>query len=568
MVKKTRWISVVLIMILLLTTFVACSKPSNQDSLEEPDKSDETGNNDEEEAPEENGPSWSWNTDTVTIDWYVNYDWAGYTWDAENRMMDKLLTEKTGVTLNVITPASGGDEKLNAMMAGDTLPDVITLDWRAPQIKLMAQGDLLYSINELMDEYAPTMKAIIPQSMIDAHKYPDGNFYGIPSYFWAPEQMDPERNYWETNAGMLVRKDIMDDLGITRQDFSTQEGTISALKKVKDESVKYNGVDVAPIYFGAGAMDALDLSLPAFFAVPMEDEQGSYIDLRTHPKFLEAVKFTNRLYREGLLPKENFTSQRQQIEEKITSGNVFAFLGNVGDYNGSMSALYELDPTAQFVTVDPIRASDGGDPVRIESGMGWTLSCVTKKSENPDRVIRFMEFLYSEEGDLLMNYGIEGETYIKNDDGTIEFTEEQKKLQLEDSDKYTAEYGFGGFGWLINYVKVQMRTKAKDEISIIKEGWYRDMSKMVYPTTLFEKLGPEPGSEASNSLQQIDEFWYKNIANIMVADSEEECVQLYNDTIGQMNKMGLQDIVKGRNDNFQANKQSFGVKYAWPAYGN
>ncbi|AEE96520.1 extracellular solute-binding protein [Mahella australiensis] len=568
MVKKMRWLSAALVVLLLVSTLAACSGASDTEKAEEPNESSEATNNktEGEREQQKTGPSWSWDTSPVTLDWYIDYDWAAYTWDAKNRMMNKLVTEKTGVTVNVITPAAGGSEKLNAMIAGGTLPDIVTLWWASPQFKLMVQGGLVYSINELSEKYAPELMTILPKSMIETHKFPDGNLYGIVSFFWAPEEMDPEKNYWETNAGILARQDIMDQLGITRNDFSTQEGAINALKKVKDSDIKYQGVKVEPMTFGAEGMDAVDLTLPAFFGVPMEDEQGNYIDQRLHPKYLEVVKFANRLYREGLVSKEVFTSQRQQIEEKIKSGSVFSFLGNVGDYQGPMYDLYKLDKKAKFVTVEPIRSNDGSDPVRIESGIGWNTTCVTKQSKHPDRAIRFLEFLYSEEGDLIQSYGIEGETYKVNADGTIELMPELLQLQLENPEEFDNKYGFGGFGWLVDYVRVQKRTKPVTETDKLKQDWYKDMSKIVYHTTLFEKLGPDPGTDASNKLTQIDEYWRKQVAQMMVAESEAECERIYNETIQQMNKMGMQDIIKIRNENFQKNKQAAGVKYAWPTY--
>lgn len=565
MAKNVRLLSFALAVIIVMSSLAGCGGTSApEDSSQASTVQKSTA--DASASAGKSGPSWSWDTSPVTIDWFVNYDWAWNKWDAKNTLMCKMVTEKTGVTLNIITPTGGGDEKLNTMIAGGTLPDVVTLDWRAPQIKLMVNNGLLYSIDELVGQYSPTMDAIISKSLKQAHQFPDGKLYGMPSYFWAPEEMDPEKNYWETNAGMLARKDIMENLGIKPEDFATQEDTISALKKVKDANVKYKGVAVAPLYFGAGGLDALDLTIPAFFAVPMEDEQGNYIDMRTHPKYLEAVKFCNRLYREGLLSKENFTAQRQQIEEKITAGNVFAFIGNVGDYNGAMGLLHTNDPACQFTTVAPIRAQDGAEPVRIESGMGWTMSLVTKAAKHADRAIRFMEFLYSEEGDLIQYFGVEGDTYKKNADGTVEFLPELQKLNSENPEEFAKKYGFGAFGWLINYTRAQRRTKPADENAEIKTQWYKEMAKIVYPTTLFEKLEPNPDTEESNNLTQINDFWNKNVVKMMVADSEQQCEKIYNESIEQIKKMGLDAIDKVKNENFQKNKEAAGVKFAWPSY--
>ena len=63
--------------------------------------------------------------DPVTLDWYVNYSWFATPW-GEN-LVSKTITEETGVDVNFITPIGTETEKLNALIASDSLPDLITL---------------------------------------------------------------------------------------------------------------------------------------------------------------------------------------------------------------------------------------------------------------------------------------------------------------------------------------------------------------------------------------------------------------------------------------------------------
>ena len=116
---------------------------------------------------------------------------------------------------------------------------------------------------------------------------------------------------------MIARKDIMTQLDIKEEDFNTQDSMVAALRKVKDAGMEYQGVNVTPVYFGpmGGVGCTFNWVLPGMFAVPREDEEGNLIYMRKHPKYLEVLKFGNRLYREGLVSQENFTSDRKQIEE-------------------------------------------------------------------------------------------------------------------------------------------------------------------------------------------------------------------------------------------------------------
>ena len=70
--------------------------------------------------------------DLVTFDWYINYSWFNTKWG--QNAVSKAITEKTGVNINFITPQGNEEEKLNALIASGSLPDLITLGWWEPQV--------------------------------------------------------------------------------------------------------------------------------------------------------------------------------------------------------------------------------------------------------------------------------------------------------------------------------------------------------------------------------------------------------------------------------------------------
>lgn len=70
----------------------------------------------------------------------------------------------------------------------------------------------------------------------------------------------------------------------------------------------------------------------------------------------------------------------------------------------------EKDGTVYVSDMAPSRADD----------VRWA---VTTGCENPELLISFVDYLYSEEGALLCNYGIEGETFEYDEDGVPHFTD-------------------------------------------------------------------------------------------------------------------------------------------------
>ncbi|XID93044.1 hypothetical protein ACF3MZ_00445 [Paenibacillaceae bacterium WGS1546] len=59
-------------------------------------------------------------------------------------------------------PTGDGTEKVNLMIATNALPDLVTMDQNDPSVqKLISQG-LVYSYDELIEQYAPELKNEIP----------------------------------------------------------------------------------------------------------------------------------------------------------------------------------------------------------------------------------------------------------------------------------------------------------------------------------------------------------------------------------------------------------------------
>ena len=74
----------------------------------------------------EGEPGWKDDTEPITLDWYINYSWYTSMWDTGE--FSQYIENKTGVKVNFIVPSGNEAEKLNTMIAGDTLPDIITLE--------------------------------------------------------------------------------------------------------------------------------------------------------------------------------------------------------------------------------------------------------------------------------------------------------------------------------------------------------------------------------------------------------------------------------------------------------
>jgi putative aldouronate transport system substrate-binding protein len=81
------------------------------------------------------------------------------------------------------------------------------------------------------------------------------------------------------------------------------------------------------------------------------------------------------------------------------------------------------------------------DPVSFVKNRGWG---ITVKCKDPERVIEFVDHLLKEETQILVKWGVEGETYLRDKNGRMYRTQEM--IDKMDQ-KFNDEYGFTMFGW-------------------------------------------------------------------------------------------------------------------------
>lgn len=526
-------------------------------------------------------PGWKSNTSPVSLSWYTGV--AGYSkkWDAKNNYVDKLITEETGVSVEFIHAGNDVNAEFNVMMATSNLPDIITLDrWNSTSlIQTLMNSGMVAPLNELMEKYDPYLSTILPETMVDWYTQADGNLYAIPNYYVSPEMLeqypDVKKFYNErSNGQIIVRQDIMDQLGITVEDLQQEDSFIAALKKVKEANIQYNGMTVLPLYFDDKDKyinDSLGVLAGSFGAVP-EAEDGSYVDFRRTEEFKHVLEFANRLYSEGLLSLENFTSARNQIEEKMTQGAVFMKIGSYADYTTPVSQLYLSDPNAKYITIDAIKSNKGTLPQYGRSlNKGWTLTFVNKKSKHADRAIQFLEYLYSEQGHAASFFGKEGETFTITADGKYKRNPEIDQEFNADWNAATKKWGFESIWWLTNEVWLKhVREAEETEQTQYMDGLFYGSAKYMYSNdvldsgNLFDAY--EPGSKEANAEAKITVYWAQIVPKMILAKNAAEFESLYNEAMATLDKLGLGSIEAAKNARVQEFKQATGVKLVSPKY--
>ncbi len=492
--------------------------------------------------------------DPITLDWYVNYSWFVAGWGG-NIVSDKI-TEKTGVKLNFIVPMGNEDNKLETLIDSDTLPDIVTIGWWEPQIQAMIDKDLVYPLNELADKYDPSFYEVTDKTTRDWYTLSDGNIYGYPNSSYTPSDIEDHDNI-ASNQTFLVRKDIYQAIG--SPDMTTPEGFYEAVVKACKMFPEVDGKPLIPVgahEFEVDGCVSFDQYLQNFLAVPYE-KNGRKYDRRTDPEYLRWLKMFSKLGREGYLANDIFVDQRMQTSEKVAEGRYFCMLYQRTDIADQQKLLYAKDPEKIYIAVDGPKNSKGDDPVLPVNGIsGWTLTFVSKNCKDPEKAIKFIDFLMSEEGQKLTYLGVEGITYDVVD-GKAVLKEDVLKLLSSDRQQYDALYGAANQYWMLQNNVMQMQWEIELEEPL------KQMAEWTYPYATYlgqYDVSIKEDSELGRINQTNRILWGKTLPKLLLASSDEEFDGILNDYVKERAEAGYDKLMDEETAQMRESKQKLGIR--------
>ena len=348
---------------------------------------------------------WKEDTSPIELGYYANFSWFSLDW---NDATAERVTAKTGVDLNFMKPVVDDGQKLNMMITGNQLPDILTLDKNDAALKKMAEAGMLWSLDELIDQYAPKMREILPKEILSNYQMADGKTYQFTTWIQGEAWQKAAREYDQivgTNQPvMTVRKDYYDEIG--RPEIKNMADFIAAVKQMKE-----NHPDKIGFYPADGSMSADEFGKSAklsHYGIQMglstdfSEKDGGIQWVVRDDKFKEPMKYLNEMYLEGILTKDPFIDTKDVGKAKIEQGDVISYCWTISDGEkvpgDNPETTYEILPP--FETYGQIR-----------TGAGWLATVIPKTCKDPERAIRFLEYLASVEGHSDVSWGIEGDTY-------------------------------------------------------------------------------------------------------------------------------------------------------------
>ena len=379
---------------------------------------------------------------------YFNADGKNGNWD---NPVAKAITEATGVTLDVSYPvASQGDAKedIALMIANDEYPDMIYAKGSATDLY---QAGALIDMTDLIEKYGPNIKKM----------------YGAELEKLKWSQDDPgiyQLSYAGVNQKTLTTGGScqIQWAALKENDYKYPKTLDEYEKMIKSYLAAHpkteDGLDMIGITMSASDWHwMITLGNPAGLIADASPDNGQWIiddEYNVHYKHVtdeekEYFKWLCRMYNEGILDPNFATQTDDDYIAKVASGRVVAITDAEWHYSQCEATLVadgKVDQT--YVGLPVTLREDQVEKALLYQGttVGWGIG-ITKSCEDPVRAIKFLDYLCSDEGQILYHWGIEGENYFLDDDGQPYRTDEEVAKAQSDPDyaKNTGIDNYTGF---------------------------------------------------------------------------------------------------------------------------
>lgn len=452
----------------------------------------------------------------------------------------KELEKLTGVKVKFEHPPAGeeGDQQFSLMMASNELPDVIEYNWsRVPGgAEAYLESGQIVKLNDYLEEYAPNLTKVLDE-------YPeyrkqistdDGSIYGFP-FLRGVEQDGNKENL--TFRGPIMRKDWLDNLGLDVP--TTIDEWYTVLKAFKTEDPNGNGEDdELPHHLEIQSnvfLSAWGLTFD-FYQVDGEVKYGPY-----EPEYKEYLETMNKWYEEGLIDPEYVVTDGDLLDANITTSKTGSWYGFVAGGMGKYLDLMNDDPDFELVGAPYPTLNKGDLPAAGHQTTEFEgiAATITKDNEHIEETVKWLDQGYSEEGHMLFNWGVEGESY-EMVDGEPLFTElitdNPEGLPFQEAEAlYTRAGWFGPFVTDPLHQK-QLFHHAEQEEAVA--AWAAAENDILMP---FITHTPEESDEIAELLSDI--YAHKNTLSHQFINGDES-LDNFDQYLETLKDLGIEQVIE------------------------
>lgn len=491
----------------------------------------------------------------------VNYsimfsDQPTYPYKKEWRLWS-AIKEKTNVSFDVnVVAATEYENKKSLLVNSGDAPFIIPKTY--DESAYVAGGQIVPISDwvQYMPNYQKAVKAWGMERDLQQKLKSDGKYYVLPGLWESPG----------AGYSYMIRKDIFEKAGV---DVKGQEGKwtyedfYQALKKVKESTgAKYVMSDE---FTGKSTLNitAAQYGVTGGWGVAngtrFNEQTKQFEFANSTNEFKDYVTFLNKLVKEGLLDPESFTQDDKTAQAKFYKGDTYVM-------NANYQILADSKTKMQVPNADLYMIVQPGGPKgmlqietsRLENGVMISQNALKKLGkDNFIKMLRFVDWLwYSDEGQTLSLWGVEGETYTKDASGSITLKPDISfnGMNPTATKKLNIDFGFGGgnfaYGGSTKLRMSKMTEGEKDYLSRIQT--HRK------PRTIAPPIMGTPDESEQMNLISKPLMDYVDTMTLKFVTGQANITNDWNAYVAQVEALGGSRYIKMANDIFNKTKSKIG----------
>lgn len=509
-------------------------------------------------APSSSGPSSAAEPDafsypmdgSTTLSWWIaaNSDQAGEQQERKNNPIIQWWTEATGVKLDITHPPIGEERNaFNILCASNDIPDIVSYNpgnYTGGTQKAIEDGVVL-PLNDYLEKYCPNLcnNYLSDPDIAKICVTSQGDYAYFPCF-----SLSEFGRCW---FGWMIRADLLEKQNLEAP--VTMDDWYNCLKTIKNAYNMETGIVMANTQWTVGGSG----QLPTAYQTALEYEFNNDGDLvfgPATPQFKDFLAEMHKWYSEGLIHPDFATMDNNTQKAYFNSGRAAACLDSVGAMNGAMAAGVLTDPDYMvYGTLYPV-LEKGQTPYRGYRNMsGVSANCFISGDIDKDKIetaCRFLDYGYSQEGMVLLNFGKEGETYY-TENGHCYYTD----LIMNNPDGVNKNAAIRLYTMAAGGPLEQMEDYGREnadqpfQIAAVENWMKTDMVKHAYPGWL---QGTAQQMEQLSLLDtNINTYVNEMIVKFVMGT---ESLDNYGTYLQHLDSLGLQDALSIRQDILQKNQ--------------
>ncbi len=441
--------------------------------------------------------------------------------------------EQTGITLEFVQI-----QDFSLLMASGDYPDIICTNFSgyAGGVDGAIKDGIILPINDYLDTYASDYKARLDsnEEWAKGAVTPLGNYAG----FYHLRTNDPGVS---NSYGLVIRQDWLDDLGLEVP--TTADEFVEVLRAFRDEKGA-----TSPLTGDAGIIASMGNYGLATSPFGLVNTSYYQIDGTVHfgaaePEYKDYLAWMNSLYEEGLMDRNFNTLDSATNNSNILNGTSGVTAGYAGGGIGAWIPTGQAeDPEYNLSGMSSLVANKGDTPMYNQRQMSvpGTMAAITTSCENVEAAVQFLNYGYTEAGNLLMQYGTEGVSY-EMVDGAPHYTDEV----LHNPDGYPFAQAVGLYAYVSDhgpYIQgPDFCTQSySDAQNAALEAWtVSDVDQYYIPDAL--SIGADEADEYTSIKSEVDTYVSENRILFITG---ERSLDEFDDYLNTLKDLGVDRMIE------------------------